>query len=87
MSIVVLNNTTSMPLGRLLNKVKIHGLSEEGIRAARYRARRSGRDDPYPWVYRAAGVQHPLASIDGYNDWAVARAYPLIKFDQGGSAR
>lgn len=83
----VVSNTTAMPLGRLLTKVNIHGLTQEGIRAARYRARKSGRDDPYPWVYRARGVQYPLARVDGYNDWAVSRAYPLIKFDQGGSAR
>jgi len=80
-------NQKRIPLGHLLRDV-LPFLSHEAIRAARYRARRAGRMDPYPFVVRETGVPYPLADLPEYNAQALRKGWPLVQINEieGGGA-
>lgn len=85
--IKTLSNPARIPLGRLLLDV-LPNLNDSAIRSARYRARRAGRPDPYPFVVREDGVPHPLADLPIYNEQARRKGWPLVQIEEeGGSAR
>jgi hypothetical protein len=85
--IKTLPNPTRIPMGRLLLDV-LPGLSSEAIRSARYRARKTRRPDPYPFVIREPGIPHPLVDLRIYNEQARRKGWPLVRVEEeGGSAR
>jgi hypothetical protein len=68
------------PLRRMLAKLcsPTFTLTEDAIRQARCRARKTGKPDPYPWVLnRAVGRPVPLADLPGYNEAARCEGWPL----------
>lgn len=66
-----------------------HTLTPEHIRAMRYRARKAGRPERYPFLVEEPGTNGWLSDIDQHDDWAVRVGRPTYPKNQesGGSAR
>lgn len=82
--LTTLPNPQRIPLGKLLVTIQqsLPTLTQEAIRSARYRARKTGRPDPHPYAIRESGVPYPLADLTIYNEVARIKGWPLVRAEE-----